>query len=131
MKKVCWGIVLFLALGLMAGCGEKDKVNDRIRIDNYVGVYMDEGLDEPGLTISKNNETYDIEISIYRLAIFDDGVGELTSKGLHFTATDPAENLIEGLITIKDDVAVATFTNSTWTYIKNGESFEYVKVVER
>lgn len=94
----------------------------------YIGEYLDSSIMEPNLEIAKNdNGKYTVQIGIYRLAFFDDGVGELTADGIIFTATDPSGNPISGIITREEQMAIVTFTNSTWEYINNGSVFQYTK----
>jgi len=93
----------------------------------YIGEYLDENK-EPNLEIAKGEDgKYIVQIGIFRLASMGDGVGELTEEGMHFTATDMAGNPISGVITIKEEIATVTFTDSTWEYIENGASYEYTK----
>lgn len=96
--------------------------------DRYVGEYLDSDVNEPMLTITEDGDgKYKIEIGIYRLTTMDDGVGELTEDGLKFTATDAAGNPIGGIITLDGNVATVTFTDSTWGYIQNGDTFLYTR----
>ena len=93
----------------------------------YIGEYLDENK-EPNLEIAKGEDgKYKVQIGIFRLASFDDGVGVLAEDGMHFTATDMAGNPIRGIITVENGVATVTFTDSTWEYIENGASYEYTK----
>ena len=93
----------------------------------YIGEYLDENKD-PNLEIAKGEDgKYKVQIGIFRLASFDDGVGELTEEGLRFTATDMAGNPISGIITVENGTATVTFTDSTWEYIENGTSYKYTK----
>ncbi len=93
----------------------------------YIGEYLDENK-EPNLEIAKGEDgKYKVQIGIFRLASFDDGMGELTEEGMHFTATDMAGDPIRGIITVENGVATVTFTDSTWEYIENGASYEYTK----
>ena len=93
----------------------------------YIGEYLDENK-EPNLEIAKGEDgKYKVQIGIFRLASFDDGVGVLAEDGMHFTATDMAGNPIIGVITVENGVATVTFTDSTWEYIENGTSYEYTK----
>lgn len=57
----------------------------------------------------------------------DDGVGELTQEGMVFTATDAAGNPISGIITVEDEIAIVTFTDSIWSLLENGTSYMYSK----
>lgn len=93
----------------------------------YIGEYLDEN-NEPNLEIAKGEDgKYMVQIGIFRLTSFDDGVGVLTEEGMRFTATDMAGNPIRGIITVENGVATVTFTDSTWEYIENGASYEYTK----
>jgi hypothetical protein len=47
--------------------------------------------------------------------------------GLEFTATDANGKPIFGLITLRMDTAIVTFTNSNWPLLENGSSFRYVR----
>lgn len=93
----------------------------------YIGEYLDENKD-PNLEIAKGQDgKYIVQIGIFRLASMGDGVGELTEEGMHFTATDMAGNPISGVITVENQTATVTFTDSTWELIENGTSYEYTK----
>ena len=46
---------------------------------------------------------------------------------MYFTATDPAGNPISGIITVEDEIATVTFTDSTWELIENGSVYKYTK----
>lgn len=93
----------------------------------YIGEYLDENND-PNLEIAKGEDgKYKVQIGIFRLASFDDGVGVLTEEGMHFTATDMAGNPIGGIITVENGTARVTFNDSTWEYIENGTGYEYTK----
>ena len=93
----------------------------------FVGDYLD--LDKTSdMNISlRDNGKYDVKIGIYRLTNLDDGIGIMTEEGLQFTATDAAGNPISGIITLENDTATVTFTNSTWEYIDNGTQFTYIR----
>lgn len=96
----------------------------------YIGEYLDSDIKEPNLEIGKREDgKYIIQIGIYRLTFIEDGIGELTAEGMNFTATDASGNPISGVITVDQKTATATvtFTDSTWEYLKNGDSFQYTK----
>ncbi len=94
----------------------------------YIGEYLDSVILEPNLEIAKREDgSFIVQISIYRLASFSDGIGELTADGILFTATDPSGNPIRGVITIEEQTAIVTFTESTWDYISNGSVYQYTK----
>lgn len=46
---------------------------------------------------------------------------------MNFTATDPEGNPISGIITVEDEIATVTFTDSTWELIENGSVYKYTK----
>lgn len=95
---------------------------------DLVGEYTDAESGAPGLEIARNDDgIYTVQISIVHLAQFTDGVGRPEGEGLAFTATDPGGNPIAGTVTLSGTTATVTFTDSTWTYIPNGESFTYEK----
>lgn len=96
----------------------------------YVGEYSDNDGTDCKLEIAANEEEegkYVVQVSIYRLTDLSDGVGEVTEEGLTFTATDAAGNPITGVITLDGEKATVTFTESTWSNIANGDTFEYTK----
>jgi len=94
----------------------------------YIGEYLDYDNNEPNLEIAKgNNGKYIVQIGIFRLTTLSDGIGELTPEGMLFTATDAAGNPISGVITVEDQIATVTFTDSTWELLENGSAFHYRK----
>ena len=94
----------------------------------YIGEYLDSDVNDPSLEIAKGDDgKYIVQIGIYRLTALSDGVGELTADGMLFTATDAAGNPISGIITVQDQTATVTFTDSTWEYLENGSAFQYSK----
>ncbi len=94
----------------------------------YIGEYLDYDCNEPNLEIAKGTDgKYIVQIGIFRLTTLDDGVGELTPEGMVFTATDAAGNPISGIITVEDEIATVTFTDSTWSLLENGTSYMYNK----
>jgi len=108
---------------------EESEVSQETALDEtlYIGEYLDENK-EPNLEIAKGEDgKYKVQIGIFRLASFDDGVGVLTEEGMRFTATDMAGDPIRGIITVENGVATVTFTDSTWEYIENGTGYEYTK----
>ena len=82
---------------------------------------------EPNLAIRKNADgSYRIFIGIYRLAVFDDGHGVLTEKGMEFTATAPDGKQTGGIITLNGDEATVTF-DPGWEGFGTVYSFQYSK----
>ena len=115
---------------------EKQVIEDNILeedeniIDDsiYIGEYLDYDVSEPNLEIAKGEDgKYIVQIGILRLTTLEDGVGELTAEGMTFTATDAAGNPIGGIITVEDDIATVTSTDSTWDLIENGTVYQYSK----
>ena len=103
---------------------EVDDIEGKI----YIGEYLDYDYEEPSLEIEKEDDgEYIIQITIAHLATFYDEIGELTEDGMYFTATDPAGNPISGIITVEDEIATVTFTDSTWELIENGSVYKYTK----
>lgn len=94
----------------------------------YIGEYLDADVGEPNLEIAKGDDgKFIVQIGIYRLTSLSDGIGELTDDGMRFTATDASGNPIRGVITVEDQTASVTFTDSTWDNLPNGSTFQYTK----
>lgn len=94
--------------------------------DVYVGNYFDTKENESTMIISKNSDgSYYIEITRFRLTYME-CTGNLTDAGLIFIE-DNSPTDMEGIITINENLATVTFTNSTWNYIKPNDSFLYEK----
>lgn len=131
MKKI-FGILFCFAL-VLAGCAqsspEMSSQPDVLSPEAvYIGEYLDYDNNEPNLQIAKGADgKYIVQIGIYRLTRLSDGVGELTPEGLRFTATDAAGNPISGIITVENEIATVTFTDSTWDYLGNGAAYQYKK----
>lgn len=107
--------------------GHDDAASASASASDFEGSYFDENND-PNLIIKRRDDgRYDVEIGIFRLTTLDDGVGEMTPEGLRFTATDANGNPISGIITRNGSDAVVVFTDSSWGYIHNGDSFTYTK----
>ena len=94
----------------------------------YIGEYLDYDCNEPNLEIAKGSDgKYIVQIGIFRLTTLDDGVGELTSEGMSFTATDAAGNPISGIIMVEDQIATVMCTDSAWELLENGATYRYTK----
>ncbi|MDE6014919.1 MAG: hypothetical protein K2H41_04310 [Acetatifactor sp.] len=107
----------------------EESTADRPDLDGtlYIGEYLDSDVMDPNLEIAEDEDgQYIVQIGIFRLTSIE-GVGELTEDGMRFTATDAAGNPISGVITVEDQTATVTFTDSTWTYLPNGSSYQYTK----
>ena len=131
MKKI-FGILICFALAL-AGCAQSSpemtsQPDILLPEALYIGEYLDYDNNEPNLQIAKGADgKYIVQIGIYRLTRLSDGVGELTPEGMRFTATDAAGNPISGIITVENEIATVTFTDSTWDYLENGAAYQYKK----
>ena len=107
----------------------EEPVTNESQMDDtvYIGEYLDENA-SPELEIAKREDgKYIVQIGIFRLTSLEDGVGELTEDGMTFTATDASGNPISGVITVENQTATVTFTDSTWEYLPNGSAFEFTK----
>lgn len=102
--------------------------DDTNEMDLYEGEYNDYDVNEPSLEIKKNNdETYQIQIGIYRLCFLDDGMGKATDEGLEFVATAPSGKEANGLITIEKDIATVTFEGQEWLDFAGLSEFKFYK----
>lgn len=96
--------------------------------DVYVGEYNDYDTDEPRLEIKKNeDDTYKIQIGIFRLIQLDNCVGKLTEKGLEFSTTELGDKDISGIITLEGDIATVKFTGSGWSEYSGTDEYKYYK----
>ncbi len=121
-------ILLCAASIILNGCSKQTQEYSTINDASYIGEFVDSDNNEPNLEIAKEeNGKYKVQIEIYRLTSLSDGIGDLTTDGMEFTATDASGNPISGIITVKDQTATVTFTDSTWDYLQNGSSFQYTK----
>lgn len=96
--------------------------------DVYVGEYNDYDTDEPRLEIKKNeDDTYKIQIGIFRLIQLDNCVGKLTKNGLEFSTTELGDKDISGIITLEGDIATVKFTGSGWSEYSSIDEYKYHK----
>lgn len=107
---------------------EEQSTTDEAKPDLYEGEYSDYDVNEPSLEIKKNNdETYQIQIKIYRLFYLDDGVGKVTEKGLEFEATGPNGNKVNGVIRLEEDIATVTFFSQEWIDFADLSKYKFYK----
>lgn len=107
---------------------QKEKEQETADDKAYIGEYADSDAGGMNLEIGKGDDSsYIVQIGIAGLTYLEDGVGELTAEGMKFTATDAAGNPISGIITVEGKNAMVIFTDSTWEYLENGDSFQYIK----
>ncbi len=71
--------------------------------------------------------SYLLNISLFRLAGFDDATGHAANDTLSFTTTTPAMTPLKGVVVCKGDTAILTFTESTWEYIPVGSTYQFVR----
>ncbi len=109
------------------GDNAAEPETDAETADLWTGEYNDRDVNEPNLAIRKNADgSYRIFIGIYRLAVFDDGHGVLTEKGMEINATEPDGNQTGGIITLNGDEATVTF-DPGWEGFGTVYSFQYSK----
>ena len=102
------GLLLCIVVMVLAGCVQRN-----------LGAST-----EPEITRTQLAETQPTEIEALDETTY---IGELTPEGMLFTATDAAGNPISGVITVEDQIATVTFTDSTWELLENGSAFHYRK----
>lgn len=74
------------------------------------------------LVEERDDGKLDINISIVRLCVLENGVGEYGEYRIDFTAQDPNGNDIKGKIYHDTDNSITVeITDSTWDYLPNGE----------
>lgn len=74
------------------------------------------------LVEERDDGKLDINISIVRLCVLENGVGEYGEYRIDFTAQDPNGNDIKGKIYHDTDNSITVeITDSTWNYLPNGE----------
>lgn len=152
MKKVTWTLVFAMIMCILSSCGQtknsgdmqtnvisrtteiNDDTSENIQseeqaiTDLYEGEYSDYDVNEPSLEIKKNNdETYQIQIKIYRLFYLDDGMGKVTEEGLKFVATGPNGNKINGVIRLEEDIATVTFFSQEWVDFAGLSEYKFYK----
>lgn len=128
------GSIYPLIVNLKAVELTKERVYELLQLiipldtSSFIGEYYDYDVNEPNLEIRKNeDETYTIQIGIYRLASIDDGVGNLQDDKLVFSATDPGGKPLEGYITLDGKIATVTFVDSEWEYFSDKNEYQYYK----
>jgi len=110
-----------------AEISDGEKAESGAQADLFTGEYNSYDTDEPNLEIRKKEDgTYQIQIEIFRLAFFEDGVGTLTENGLAFSATAPDGSETVGTITLDGDVATVTF-DPGWPGFGDLYSYRYYK----
>ena len=94
----------------------------------YEGEYNSYDVNEPALEIKKNDdETYQIQIDLFRLWGFYDDAGKITEEGLEFTATGPRGKEMNGVIKLEEDIAVVTIFGQEWLDFAGLSEYKFYK----
>ena len=104
------------------------KIEVRADVYEYEGEYNSYDVNEPALEIKKNDdETYQIQIDLFRLWGFYDDAGKITEEGLEFTATGPRGNEMNGVIKVEADIAVVTIFGQEWLDFAGLSEYRFYK----
>ncbi len=104
------------------------KIEVRADVYEYEGVYNSYDVNEPALEIKKNDdETYQIQIELFRLWGFYDGAGKITEEGLEFASTGPDGNDVNGVIKLEEDIAVVTIFGQEWLDFAGLSEYRFYK----
>ena len=108
-------------------CATK-KIEARADAYEYEGEYNSYDINEPALEIKKNDdETYQIQIDLFRLWDFYDGAGKITEEGLEFASTGPRGNEVNGVIKLEEDIAVVTIFGQEWLDFAGLSEYKFYK----
>ncbi|MEY8322966.1 hypothetical protein AALB47_03470 [Lachnospiraceae bacterium 54-11] len=104
------------------------KTEVRADVYEYEGEYNSYDVSEPALEIKKNDdETYQIQIDLFRLWGFYDDAGKITEEGLEFAATGPGGNEVNGVIKLEEDIAVVTIFGQEWLDFAGLSEYRFYK----
>ena len=104
------------------------KIEMRADVYEYEGEYNSYDVNEPALEIKKNDdETYQIQIDLFRLWGFYDDAGKNTEEGLEFTAAGPRGNEMNGVIKLEEDIAVVTIFGQEWLDFAGLSEYRFYK----
>ena len=104
------------------------KIEVRADVYEYEGEYNSYDVSEPALEIKKNDdETYQIQIDLFRLWGFYDSAGKITEEGLEFAATGPGGNEVNGVIKLEEDIAVVTIFGQEWLDFAGLSEYKFYK----
>ncbi len=108
-------------------CATK-KIEARADAYEYEGEYNSYDINEPALEIKKNDdETYQIQMDLFRLWDFYDGAGKITEEGLEFASTGPRGNEVNGVIKLEEDIAVVTIFGQEWLDFAGLSEYKFYK----
>lgn len=103
--------------------GEYEYVSDL-----YEGEYSSYDVNEPSLEIKINDDgTCQIQIDLFRLWSFYDGVGKITAEGLEFAATGPGGKKVNGVIKREEDIATVTIFGQEWLDFAGLSEYKFYK----
>lgn len=105
-----------------------ESVTDESETCLYEGEYYNYDVNEPSLEIKKKSDgTYQIQIDLFRMWYFQDGVGRMTEDGLEFTATGPWEKEVNGIIKLEEDMATVTILGQAWLDFSGINEYKFYK----
>ncbi len=123
IEPVANGRELREALARTAGVTEELQVmNAPFDPDSFVGKYTDDGYNI--VTIGKDGSEYTMEISIYRLTVFDKGTVTIGPDGVVFNSVDGTGEPIKFSFYSTDDGYYAfRVDETTWPLLESGTVF--------
>lgn len=116
-------IVIFLIFVCTLLISGKIKVSNNSKITNYSGTFENDNYDK--ITITKDNNNYNVVINIYRLYVFGGNVDKIKNDILYINSTDGSGNPIKFEFNYKTKVLVVKET--TWGLLNNNDKFEFNK----
>lgn len=100
----------------------------RVEGNLYEGEYSSYDVNEPSLEIKINDDgTCQIQIDLFRLWSFYDGVGKITAEGLEFAATGPGGKKVNGVIKLEEDIATVTIFGQEWLDFAGLSEYKFYK----
>lgn len=78
--------------------------------------------------MKKNDDaTYQIQIDIFRMWYFYDGVGKMTEDGLEFAATGPRGKEGNGIIKLEKGIATVAVLGQAWLDFAGINEYKFYK----
>lgn len=97
---------------------------------DYGGYYTSECYDFLKINYIEKKK-YNLKISFFRLMALDDVQGQIKRGAIYFKTKDMMGNDLEGKF-VRDkenkNEYIMTFTKGNWEYIKEGSTFNFVKL---
>ena len=122
-------VMLIVVSGLLlTGCNKKDnKENEstvKEQVIDYSGTYNSE--DTSSIIITKDGDKYKVNISLYRLSMFDNcTVDEIKDNTLTISGKDPSDNSIK--FSFNYTTKVLTVIESTWDLLPESTRIDFDK----